>query len=133
MLNRRLFLAGLAAAGTTTLLSTPSYAAVDFDEATFNEKLAAGEPVLLDFKADWCSTCRRQERVIGQLRADNPAYQAVTVMFADWDMYRGTELVKRFNVPRRSTLIAFKDGVEVGRVVAGTGQAQIAALFDAMV
>ncbi|MEM6987159.1 MAG: thioredoxin family protein [Pseudomonadota bacterium] len=133
MLNRRLFLAGLAAAGTTTLLSTPSHAAVDFDEATFNEKLAAGEPVLLDFKADWCSTCRRQERVIGQLRADNPAYQAVMVMFADWDQYRGSELVKRFNVPRRSTLIAFKDGVEVGRVVAGTGQAQIAALFDAMV
>lgn len=132
MLNRRHFITALAA-GATTLLTTASHAAVDFDEALFDAKLAAGEPVLLDFKASWCTTCRRQERVIGQLRADNPAYQAVTVMFADWDRYRGTELVKRFNVPRRSTLIAFKGGAEVGRVVAGTGEAEIAALFDAMI
>lgn len=131
MINRRHFIAGLAASGAA-LLASNSLAAIDFSETAFNEKLAAGEPVLLDFKADWCSTCRRQERVIGQLRSDNPAYNAVTVMFADWDRYRNTDLVSRFNVPRRSTLIAFKGGVEVGRVVAGTGRAEIAALFDAM-
>ncbi|MEM7379155.1 MAG: thioredoxin family protein, partial [Pseudomonadota bacterium] len=67
-----------------------------------------------------------------QLRADNPAYQAVTVMFADWDRYSGTSIAKRFKVRRRSTLIAFKGGEEVGRIVAGTGQKEIAALFDAM-
>lgn len=130
-MNRRTFLSACAVSGLA-VMTRAANAAEDFDATAFEAKLAAGEPVLLDFKADWCSTCRRQERVIGQLRSDNPAYQAVTVMFADWDTYRGSDLVKRFNVPRRSTLIAFKGGEEVGRIVAGTGQAEIAALFDAM-
>jgi len=39
-------------------------------------------------------------------------------------------LIEEYNVPRRSTLIMFKGGKEIGRVVAGTSTAQIQGLID---
>ena len=61
----------------------------------------------------------------------NPDYAAVTVMRVDWDEHRGGEFVAQLSVSRRSTLVMFKGGQEVGRVVAKTGRADIDALFQA--
>ena len=61
----------------------------------------------------------------------NPEYAAVTVMRVEWDEHRGGALVEALSVPRQSTLVMFKDGREVGRVVAKTGRADIEALFQA--
>ena len=95
------------------------------------ERLAAGETVLLDFAAHWCTTCRAQERVIGQLRGDNPAYEdAITFIRVDWDQYSGAEITQRLAVPRRSTLILLRGDEELGRIVAGTRTADIQALLD---
>ena len=62
---------------------------------------------------------------------DNPDYAAVTLMRVDWDQHRGGALVKALSIPRQSTLVAFKDGQEVARVIAKTGRADIAALLEA--
>ena len=72
-----------------------------------------------------------QERTVSALIEADPDYAAVTVMRVDWDEHRGGELVERFSIPRRSTLVMFKGGREVGRVVAKTGRADIEALFQA--
>ena len=61
----------------------------------------------------------------------NPDYAAVTVMRVEWDEHRGGELVRQLSIPRRSTLVMFKGGREVGRVVARTSRADIEALFEA--
>ena len=60
-----------------------------------------------------------------------PEYQAVTIMRVDWDMYRNADIVKMLDVPRRSTLVMFSGGKEVGRVVAQTSNDAIEALFKA--
>jgi hypothetical protein len=65
------------------------------------------------------------------LRDGNPAYHAVSVMRVDWDTYRDAEITRRLAVRRRSTLVMFAGGKEVGRVVAETGRAPIEALFTA--
>ena len=62
---------------------------------------------------------------------DNPDYQAVVVMRVDWDEHRGGDLVRELDVPRRSTLVMFSGGREVGRVVARTSRKDIEALFHA--
>lgn len=62
---------------------------------------------------------------------NNPDYAAVTVMRVEWDEHRGGDLVKQLSIPRRSTLVMFKGGQEVGRVVAKTGKADIETLFQA--
>lgn len=61
----------------------------------------------------------------------NPAYRAVTVMRVDWDTHRDSELVRELRVPRRSTLVMFSRGGEVGRVVAQVDAQSIGALFEA--
>ena len=63
----------------------------------------------------------------------NSAYQAVHIMRVDWDQFRDAPIVDELKVRRRSTLIMFNEGKEVGRVVAQTGAAQIEALFKAVV
>ena len=59
----------------------------------------------------------------------NPSYRAVKVVRVDWDSHRDDDIVKELKVPRRSTLVMFKQGKEVGRVVVQTDSDSIEALF----
>ncbi len=65
------------------------------------------------------------------LKDSNPAYQAVTFMKVDWDKHRNDAIVDELKVRRRSTIIVFKGGEEVGRVIAQTSGAAIEPLFVA--
>lgn len=63
--------------------------------------------------------------------AGNASYQRVRIIIVDWDKHQGDPIVSQLKVARRSTLVMFKGGAEVGRVVAGTSESVIAPLFDA--
>ncbi len=130
-MNRRDFL--LLTAAVTLAAPAPARAAggIPYTPGAVDRALAEGKTVFLDFTASWCGTCRAQARVIAALRAENPAYDAITFIDVDWDSYARAEITRRLNVPRRSTLIALKGDRELGRIVAGTGRAEIKALLDA--
>lgn len=129
-MERRAFLA-LAAAATLAPIAGHAAETLDYTPGLVKERLAAGETVFIDFKADWCTTCRAQERVIGALRAENPDYDAaITFINVDWDEYGRGALVQELNIPRRSTLVVMKGDEELGRVVARTSRGDIQALMD---
>ena len=124
-MNRRDFL--IATAAVTLAMPVAALAAAkDYTP----DLLAAGKTVFLDFKASWCSTCAAQERVINALVSETPAYKAISFINVDWDEWGGSDLVKTMNIPRRSTLVVLKGDMELGRIVAGTGKAEIKALLD---
>ncbi len=126
-MNRRDFLLTSAA----TLAAVPAFAATDYTPGLVAERLAAGDTVFLDFTASWCSTCRAQERVLNELKAENPAYeQSITFIDIDWDTYRNAEITTSLNIPRRSTLVVLKGEEELGRLVAETGRNSIQGLMD---
>ncbi|MCU0902559.1 MAG: thioredoxin family protein [Tabrizicola sp.] len=117
-----LTLAPFAARAGEATLYTPGAAEAAMDE---------GKVVLLDFWASWCSTCAAQERVLAELKAENPEYeQNIAFFIVDWDEHGKGELSKALKIPRRSTLVALKGREELGRIVAGTSKADIKALLD---
>jgi thioredoxin len=129
-MNRRRFLASsaaLVAAGPVLAANGTAYS-----EGLVEKELAAGKTVFVDFYTDWCSTCRAQGKTIAALMAENPAYeQNISFIKVDWDVYSQSELAKRLNIPRRSTLVVLKGDRELGRIVAGTQKSKIKALMDA--
>jgi thiol:disulfide interchange protein len=128
-MHRRTFLGTALAA--TALPFAAQAAPLDYTPGLVQERLAAGDTVFLDFKASWCSTCAAQERVLDQLKAENPAYEAnVTFINVDWDNFRNAKLTKDLKIPRRSTLVVLKGDAELGRIVAQTNPKTIKALMD---
>jgi thiol:disulfide interchange protein len=131
-MKRRDFILSAAAVSAASTLGGAAFAATDYTPGLVDQELAAGKTVFLDFKASWCTTCAAQERVMDRLKAANPDYEkSITFIAVDWDEYGRSDLVKRLKVPRRSTLVALKGNAELGRIVAGTREADIKALMDA--
>ncbi|MEM7469861.1 MAG: thioredoxin family protein [Pseudomonadota bacterium] len=124
-MQRRHFLAAIIAA---TLAPATASAAefVDYKPGMIQAALAEGKTVFVDFSATWCSTCKRQERVINQIRADKPQYDAaMTFVKVDWDTYKRDDVTTSRAIPRRSTLLVLRGDEELGRIVAGTSASQI--------
>ncbi|MCP4073104.1 MAG: thioredoxin family protein [Hyphomicrobiales bacterium] len=104
---------------------------IDYSPGDIKKALANSETVFVDYSAEWCGTCKRQERVINQLRSQNPAYnKAMTFIKVDWDLYRSDKVTTSRNIPRRSTLLVLRGDKELGRIVAGTSIDDIKALMD---
>jgi thioredoxin-like negative regulator of GroEL len=107
------------------LAPLPAFARSSFSDAAFKSAAKSGQPVLIEFHADWCPTCRAQEKVVNALVGST--YSNVLVLRVLFDSQK--DLLKRFDVRRQSTLILFKDGVEVGRAVGVTSSSGIAGLL----
>ena len=121
-------------AGVATLSVVPPVAAkeyIDFTPEVYAQALASGQPFMLAFLSDWWPVCRVQEHTVSVLADSNPAYEKITLIRADWDTFRRSEIVKELRIPRRSTLVMFNNGVELARVIAQTNQNVIEELFKA--
>ncbi|USD20863.1 thioredoxin family protein [Microbulbifer variabilis] len=109
--HRTLFLAIL-------LLSMPFASAGEpFSEERFKELQAAKQPVLIDVRADWCPTCKKQGIILAQFQEDNPQC-GLTILNVNFDKQK--EWVKHFRAPRQSTLLLYRGDKQVWFSVAET-------------
>ncbi|MGI5900349.1 MAG: thioredoxin [Christensenellales bacterium] len=81
---------------------------------------------LVDFWATWCGPCRMIAPMIDQL-ADENAGKAVV---GKVDVDENPELAQRFKVMTIPTLIVFRDGEEMSRVVGARPKPQLQGLID---
>ncbi len=130
-MKRRQFLSATALvlplSSTLALAAEPDHQPYTYE--AYQQALADGKPFMLDFYASWWGTCRAQDRTVRALISSNSAYQAVTLLRVDWDKYSNDQVVKELNVARRSTLVMFNNGQEVGRVIANSNSGTIEKLF----
>lgn len=124
MLSRR---SVLLSAVATALAPFPALARSSFSDAAFEAAIASGEPILVEFHADWCPTCRAQDKVINSFK-HNPEYKGLVILRVDYDTEK--PLLERFGVRRQSTLIVFKNGAEVGRAVGESSPDSIKSLLN---
>lgn len=101
----------LASANLAAALEVKPYSALAL--ADLQE---AGKAVALHFHADWCPTCRAQEKVFTDWKGD-PAVPG-TLLVVNYDKER--ELRKRLGVRSQSTLIVFKGQAETARLAGDT-------------
>jgi thioredoxin 1 len=89
-----------------TILSFNLMAAeiTDFTEEKFNTLQSENASILIDVKASWCPTCKKQEKVIEQYFKENPKSK-ITVLKVDYDKQK--KWVKFFKAPRQSTIISY--------------------------
>ena len=103
--------------GAGVLMSLP-LAAMALDIQPFsNERLAqlqaGGKPVGVHFHAEWCGTCKSQEKALQAIKAEG-TLPSVTLLVADYDKEK--DLRKQMKVRAQSTLVVFKGSQEVARV-----------------
>jgi len=98
-----------------------------FNKAKFDAALAQGRPVIVDFSASWCPTCKQQKPIVAALLKEKKL-QPVTLFVADFDFEE--DLKKQLGVTMQSTFVVFKGGKEVGRSTGQTQKQAISELFD---
>jgi thioredoxin 1 len=84
---------------------------------------AAGRPVAVLFHADWCGTCKQQDKAFSQLKTEGGLDMVLLV--ADYD--REKDLRRNLNVRSQSTLVVFRGSSEKARVGGETDPAKLRA------
>ncbi len=95
-----------------------------YDKAQYERALAQGKPVVVDFSASWCPTCKAQKPIVTNLLLE-PRFKDLTVFVADYDTE--ASLKKQLRITQQSTFVVFKGGQEVAR---STGQTERGAIVD---
>ena len=111
-----------AAAALAQALEVKPYTAQALAEAQ-----AAGKPVAVHFHADWCGTCKQQEKTIAQLKGESGL--DVTLLIADYDKEK--DLRKALKVRSQSTMVVFRGKDEKARLGGDTEAAKFRAALKA--
>jgi thioredoxin 1 len=91
-------------------------------DTTFDEEIgAASEAVIVDFWAEWCGPCKMIAPILEEIAGE----QAGKVKVAKLNVDDNPDVARRFEVMSIPTLIVFKDGQPVRRMVGAKGKGQL--------
>ena len=86
---------------------------VEVTKANFqSEVINSDKPVLVDFWAGWCGPCRMVAPILDEIAKENPDIKVAKV-----NVDEQQELAAQFGIMSIPTIIAFKDGEQMGKSV----------------
>ena len=86
---------------------------IHFNKETFDKTLAEGKLMMVDFWAEWCGPCQMLGPVIEKLAENYEGKAVVGKVNTDEEQ----ELAMSFQISGIPTVIFFKDGKEIDRLV----------------
>ena len=93
----------------------------DVTDGTFqSEVLDSEQPVLVDFWAPWCGPCRVVHPILEEMAAEREDLRIVSL-----NTDENQQTAAQFEVLSIPTLILFKDGAPVKRIVGAKGKAAL--------
>jgi thioredoxin 1 len=91
----------------------------DVTDKDFEERvLGAQTPVLVDFWAEWCVPCHMVSPVVEEIGRDKGEHLQVAKLNID----ENPDVTRKYGVMSIPTLMLFKGGEEVARVVGARGK-----------
>ena len=96
------------------------------DSSFENDVLKADQPVLVDFWAAWCATCRMLAPTVEAVAEKYSGNARVMKLNVD----DNPSVSQRFGIKGIPTLILFKNGKEEERVVGATSEGAISRMLD---
>lgn len=101
---------------------------IDVSDTDFEQTvLQADTPVVVDFWAPWCAPCRMMAPMFEDLAGEYVG----RVLFAKLNVDESQEVPNTFGTFSIPTLIIFKNGQEVNRIVGVTAKERLASAIDA--
>jgi thioredoxin 1 len=95
---------------------------VEVSDASFStDVLSSSKPVLVDFWATWCGPCKMVAPVLEEIAVERAGQLTV----AKLDVDNNPETARDFQVVSIPTMILFKDGQAVKRIVGAKGKAAL--------
>jgi len=95
---------------------------LNLSDSTFDETIAGADtPVLVDFWAEWCGPCKMIAPTLAEIASEQKGKLAIGKLNVD----DNPDTARRFDVMSIPTLLVFKDGQQVKRLVGAKGKGQL--------
>jgi len=101
----------------------------DVTDANFQELLAEGSPLVVDFWAPWCGPCKMMLPIVEELANEYEGRIRVGKLNVD----ENPELCEQFGIMNIPTMLFFKKGELVNRHVGAARKPDLTQIFEELV
>ncbi|EPR65720.1 thioredoxin [Cyclobacterium qasimii] len=103
--------------------------AIEITDSSFDELIKSEQPVLVDFWAEWCGPCKMIGPIVEELAGE---YEGKAII-GKIDVDANQDIPGRFGIRSIPTLLIFKGGEVVDKVIGAVPKSVIADKLEAQV